>query len=172
MRLGRRELLAGGAALLAATGSTRAGAAQLRAHRLFVIERSKNANVVVYDALTDGHGLNPRRPLDAYWLLHAEAGQRDELSWLEKKLAYGHELQSKVTRDGFDMRLVSFERTLRVRLDGGRPFAWTQVAGRRARLQRVFVQTDEGGVRPSVQWVDVHGLDLKTRSPLSERLQP
>ena len=57
---------------------------------LFVIERSKNANVVSYDAvLTDDGKIKEESPIDAYWLLYAyKNGEREELSAFDKK-AYG-----------------------------------------------------------------------------------
>ena len=57
---------------------------------LFVIERSKNANVVSYDAvLTDDGKIKEESPIDAYWLLYAyKKGEREELSAFDKK-AYG-----------------------------------------------------------------------------------
>ena len=61
---------------------------------LFVIERSKNANVVNYDAvLTDEGKINENKPIDAYWLLYAyKNGEREELSAFDKK-AYGFKVK-------------------------------------------------------------------------------
>ena len=40
---------------------------------LFVIERSKNANVVQYDARLTADGvLDPKEPVKVYWILLAE----------------------------------------------------------------------------------------------------
>jgi hypothetical protein len=65
-------------------------AAQTRTSPLFTIERSKNANVVHYDArLTADGELDPKEPVIAYWIRLAEDGRREELSWIEKKKAYG-----------------------------------------------------------------------------------
>ncbi|TAM47404.1 MAG: DUF4833 domain-containing protein, partial [Acidobacteria bacterium] len=46
-------------------------------NRLFVIERSVNANVVVYDAVRGRDGrLDTADPVTAYWLMNADKGQR------------------------------------------------------------------------------------------------
>ena len=59
-------------------------------HPLFIIERSKNTNVVHYDArLTADGKLDPEEPVIAYYVMLAEDGRRKELSWIEKKMAYG-----------------------------------------------------------------------------------
>ena len=68
--------------------------AQIKTSPLFIIERSKNANVVHYDArLTADGKLDPKDPVIAYWVLSAEDGRREELSWIEKKKAYGFDIK-------------------------------------------------------------------------------
>jgi hypothetical protein len=51
--------------------------AQIKTSPLFIVERSKNANVVHYDArLTADGKLDPKEPVTAYWVLLAEDGRR------------------------------------------------------------------------------------------------
>jgi len=65
-------------------------AAQAKTQPLFIIERSKNANVVHYDARLDADGrLDPKEPVVAYWIMLAEDGRRENLNWIEKRKAYG-----------------------------------------------------------------------------------
>src|SRR5262247_4394987 len=57
---------------------------------LFVIERSKNKNIVVYDANRGPAGeLDASEPVVAYWLLNGEADKREELNRVERERAYG-----------------------------------------------------------------------------------
>ena len=86
---------------------------------LFVIARSCNLNVVVVEALIDAqHPTRLRsKPLDIYWLnLEAKYAQaarrrgslhdRDELSWPERKLAYGAKAKPSKTVPGiFTIRM-------------------------------------------------------------------
>ena len=73
---------------------------------LFVIERSKNANVVKYDAvLTEDGKINAKTPIDAYWLLYAyKNGEREELSAFDKK-AYGFKVEYNKETNNFDFVL-------------------------------------------------------------------
>ena len=73
---------------------------------LFVIERSKNANVVSYDAvLTDDGKIKEESPIDAYWLLYAyKNGEREELSAFDKK-AYGFKVKYNSEKQNFDFVL-------------------------------------------------------------------
>jgi hypothetical protein len=141
--------------------------------RLFCIGRNKNANVVCYDArLQKGRKLYRSHPIDAYWIMRAEDGRREELSWLERKYAYGFTILGDASDSGFRFRLDALpDRTIDVR-HADRTFrAETMVARRRSRLVSVFVQTKEGGVMPKVRYVDLRGIDLETGRQQVERVE-
>jgi len=85
-----------------------AAAAQTKTSPLFIIERSKNANVVHYDArLTADGELDPKEPVIAYWIRLAEDGRREELSWIEKKKTYGFTIKPDQSGKGYKMTLVA-----------------------------------------------------------------
>ena len=75
---------------------------------LFVIERSKNANVVSYDAVLNDDGtIKKENPVDSYWLLYAyKNGEREELSAFDKK-AYGFKAKYNAEKQNFDFVLKS-----------------------------------------------------------------
>lgn len=55
---------------------------------LFVIERSLNANVVLYEAgLRPDGTLDPERPVHVTWRLDAEDGRREGLNLIERMRA-------------------------------------------------------------------------------------
>src|SRR5689334_25158042 len=61
---------------------------------LFYIERSKNANIVKYDARLDSTGqLRAKSPVDVYWLMFATDSSREDLNWVESKFAYGFDVR-------------------------------------------------------------------------------
>ncbi len=154
--------------LLASAAARQANGSQ----RLFVIERSLNANVVVYDAVRGGDGrLDPAHPVSAYWLMKADKGQREELSALERMEAYGFDLAGG-SRGGVTITLKALkDRPIQVRLAGRRAIAVTRIAGREAVLRRVFVQTRVGHAL-DVEYVELFGQDARTRKPVHERLKP
>ncbi len=97
---------------LLAAAAPRSALAAGRQH-LFVIERSQNANTVVYDLRLEANGTPPRKhPIDAYWMRYASSGERMELRWLEKRMAYGVKIKSAVSPAGFDVRLKAFDKRL------------------------------------------------------------
>jgi hypothetical protein len=141
---------------------------------LFVIARSKNANIVRYDArLADDGSLRSDDPIIAYWVLAAEDGRRQPLSWFERRVAYGYSVSDR-RKDGCTLRLSAFEtRPLTVARDPSGQFrVRTVIARRPAILKRVFVVTDEGALIPSVRYLDLEGFDARTAKALVERVEP
>jgi hypothetical protein len=83
-------------------------ASQDKAEHLFLIERSKNRNLVQYDVrLTGNRDLPDSTPVIAYWIL--QDGRREELNSVEKELAYGIASQEKIEKNKFKTHLVAFK---------------------------------------------------------------
>lgn len=137
---------------------------------LFTLARNKNANVVKYAARANKDGrLAAANPIDAYWLMRAEDGRREELTWAERKLAYGFTV-SDITPDGCTLRLSACsERVVHVRVNEGRIQAQLTIAKHPATLQRIFVQADEGLLMPSVRYVELSGVTANGQR-VSERI--
>ena len=151
----------------------RAAEDQLTAHRLFHIERNKNANIVVYDAevLPDGN-LPAKDPVVVYWLKLAEDGARKKLKGIEKRLAYGFEVRSR-----HGNRLV-----LKMKADVGREVlvdrfegiyrAFIVIDERWALLDRIYIFADESGILPSVEYIELFGVDVETGEEVHEKYLP
>jgi len=151
--------------------SVRPGEA-VREVRLFVIERSTNANLVAYDARIGPGGFDTRSPISVYWILHEDGGRREELSALERRLAYGVRV-SHASPDEVVFSLVSLAaRPITVRVESGAPIATVEIDGERARLERVYVQAREGGLLPTVEWVELRGFRVGDGGRATERIFP
>jgi len=167
----RRALLVG-AALSGLGFEARAGVTP--SAPLFVITRSKNANVVHYEARLAASGaLDREQPIGAYWVMRAEDGRREGLTWLEERLAYGWSA-SFDARGELLVRLRAFSgRALCVtRAENGAFCALLRIDGRPAALERIHVASDGGGLTPSVRYVDLFGTTLADRRHISERILP
>lgn len=142
---------------------------QRSATTLFTIARSKNANVVHYVALSDDSGLIRTNPIDAYWLMLAENGRREALSWTERQLAYGFSVSSP-SAERCVLQLTAFkQRPLLVQRQGRTFRATINIAGQAASLKRIFVQASGDGLLASVKYVDLFG-SAADGSALSERV--
>jgi Domain of unknown function (DUF4833) len=142
-------------------------------HPLFRIERSKNKNIVQYDAcLLQNNNISEANPVYAYWVL--ANGQKDELNIVESKQAYGIESKEKLGENKFRIVLAALkDRSLIVQKMKEGFKALTQISGELSILERVYVQSEEQTVGlPKVQHVDLFGRSLRTNKPVKERIIP
>ena len=149
-------------------------AAQIKTSPLFIIERSKNANVVHYDAqLTAGGKLNPKEPVTAYWVLLAEGGRREKLSWVEEEKAYGFTVKPDPSVNGYKMTLVAApDRQITVKKVKNAFRAEAVINGRPAVLEKMYINATDGLTGPKVHYIEVYGKDLKTGEKRREKMVP
>jgi hypothetical protein len=133
--------------------------------------RNTNANVLKYAVRTGKDGrLDGANPIEAYWLMLAENGRREELTWTERRFAYGFST-SNSTDHGCVLRLTACpERELRVRAIDGGYRAEVTIAKQATALKRVFVCAAHG-LFPSVRYVEISGINASGKL-VSERLLP
>ena len=149
-------------------------AAQIKTQTLFIIERSKNANVVHYDArLTADGKLDPKEPVIAYWVLLAEDSRREELSWLEKKKAYGFNIKPDPSVNGYKMTLMAApQQQITVKKTGDAIRAEGVIDGRPAVLEKMYIKASDGLMGPKVQYIELYGKDLQTGENRYEKIVP
>jgi hypothetical protein len=148
--------------------------AQIRTSPLFIIERSKNANVVHYDAQLAADGkLDPKEPVIAYWVRLAEDGRREELSWIQKRVAYGFTIKPDPSVDGYGMTLVAApEKQIIVKKEKKTVRAEAVIDGRPAILEKMYIYASDGLTGPRVRYIDVYGKDLQTGEVRREKMVP
>ncbi len=143
-------------------------------NRLFVIARSKNANLICYDLNYIAPGkLNPENPIHVYWLNQTDRpGTTDELSYIQSKLAYGY-TANPAGANKWEISLVAFpQRKLMLEKNGDGNFqSRITISGHQAILKKIYVQADpENSLK--VLWVDIYGLDIHTGKEVKERIKP
>jgi hypothetical protein len=140
---------------------------------LFTIERSKNANLVVYDArLTASGELDPKNPVVVYWLMNAQKGEREELNRVERNRAYGFDVAPGDEPGTWALTLRGGKnRPFRIAMRGGCPVALDTIGGRPAVLEKLFVK-EKPGLSAQVESVDFFGRDLAEDRPVTETLVP
>ena len=155
-------------AVLAAAVPARAGTLPL-----FIIERSKNANVVHYDAQLGSDGkLDRKEPVVAYWAMLAEDGRREDLNWIEKRKAYGFSVKPAAA-NGFKLTLVAAsERPITVRKQGDAVRAELVIDGRPAVLEKLYINATDRLTGPKVEYIELHGKDLVTAEKRFEKITP
>lgn len=141
---------------------------------LFRIERSKNTNIVYYDVqLTPEGKLDPEKPIVAYWIMHANKGEKEDLNWIEKKMAYGFKVKHDSKGDFWIMDLVAdIQREIKVYKINGKYHAETLIDNRPAFLERIYIKSIEGGINPKVKYMEFFGKCIKTGDNLYEKFIP
>ena len=165
---------------------------QIRAQNpdiLFIIERSKNQNIVVYEAnrmVGDRKRLDSKNPLQVYWLdidpeyvkaarRKGKMHDREELGSIEKRMAYGFSSEGISGNPSvYRIKLVAFpQREITLYLDSqGRAYALMEISGVQSQLKSVYIHSEERRFAlPKVKYIDLEGLDAKGNM-IKERIVP
>ena len=149
-------------------------AAQTGPQPLFKIERSKNANIIQYDAQIGSDGkLLKKEPVIGYWIRLAEQGQVKQLSWVQRKFAFG--FSAKYHRDSdtatIDM-VADIGQPITVKRVEGKYMAVIDFEGQPSQLERIFVQAHGKGISVTVEYVEIFGVDLKSGEPTYGKIIP
>ena len=140
---------------------------------LFVIERSKNANVVSYDAvLTDDGKIKEESPIDAYWLLYAyKNGEREELSAFDKK-AYGFKVKYNSEKQNFDFVLkAAKDKPMTIDLYDGVAKAVIKINNVNCFLDKVYINSTDGAFGiPKVSYYELFGTEVSNGAKQQQKI--
>jgi hypothetical protein len=145
------------------------------AQRLFYLQRTSNTNTIVYDLNLDNNRKpNNAEPIKAYWIRYAENGEKQDLSYIQRKFAYG--LTSKALDNGnYDIRFVSYKKfplTL-MRSAEGKYHIFALIQQKQVMINRIFVKIEGGSFWfPNVVYVEIKGTDPITGREIVERFKP
>jgi hypothetical protein len=139
--------------------------------QLFVIERNKNANLVIYEArLDDAGAFASKDPVVAYWKLNATTGGTESLSMLDKR-AYGFSI--KKDGDHYRMALAPFKnRPILVLKEDKTVRAQMTINGINSWLSKVYVKAKEGTLLPKVEYLEIFGTAVEGGQKTYEKVVP
>lgn len=138
-------------------------------NRLFQFERSKNKNYICYDANVTNGALNMKDPIHAYWILAETDGSVDELSFLQKKLAFGYNVVKKGDNE-VTITLKAYNGLLiRVHQQDNQWIATTTWNGKEIIISKMYAQLRSPNSL-SVEYVDVSGTLATTGETVTERI--
>ncbi|MCC7482318.1 MAG: DUF4833 domain-containing protein [Hyphomicrobiales bacterium] len=144
-------------------------------NQIFFLQRSMNANTIVYAARIDSDGtLDRREPIEVFWRRFNDSGEKLPLTFTERNLAFG--VNTKHLRNENGAYLVTLKayagRSAVLRVVNGAPRLEGKIAGQEARLISAFLHLDESGRIPRVIKVDLRGETLASGQPLIESFIP
>ncbi|KAH7462102.1 uncharacterized protein KRP23_13962 [Phytophthora ramorum] len=141
----------------------------------FIIQRSNNSNTVVYAGCKspDGKSLDAANPIKVFWIMYEKEGSpREDLNMIERNTAYGVTSKPSDVPGEYMAAIASLrDRDCILRLDKhGNVMALTTINGKKNMvLRRVFVQMTTSWGIPTVDYVDIFGVDPNTFEPVYEK---
>jgi len=143
--------------------------------RLFYVQRSANANTIVYEIKLGSNGLpDEEEPVHPYWIRYTEGGKHEDLNYIQRKFAYG--VNSKPLGNGkYDIRFVSYKKFPLTLMKGtdGKYHIFATISQRQFIVNRIFVKIEGGSFWvPNVRFVEFKGTDAATGKEVTERFKP
>jgi Domain of unknown function (DUF4833) len=142
-------------------------------NQLFYIQRSPNANTVIYAAALDRHGdFDPKAPVEAFWRKFNSDGSKQPLNFMERMMAYGVRVDPVRPGQPITFTVAALpDRKLTLAMDAQHhPEALIQIGGHAVKLAYVYLQVVEGGLMPSVPSLDIFGTDTESGKGIHEHL--
>lgn len=143
--------------------------------QLFYLQRDPDENTVVYQLNMAGNEIDVSKPVNVYWIRYAQGGERKELNFIQRSLAYGvsHE---RLDNGDFELRLAAYK-SLPLKLTycekSSRYVVLASINNREAILDRIFVRIQGGGrLNPDITYFELIGSDVSTDAPVSQRIIP
>ena len=82
----------------------------------FYIGKSSNNNVVIYSYNINNGLLDTNNPLSSYWIMRENDNKIEELTFLEKSRAFGHEIiENPLNNDDIPFKIVSVDDIMNIR---------------------------------------------------------
>jgi hypothetical protein len=142
-------------------------------NQLFYVQRSPNANTVVYAAKLDAKGnFDSRNPVDAFWRKFNIDGGKKNLNFIERMMAYGVRVATNKAGQPVTFTIAALpQRKLTLGWDEHhRPQATLAIGNRTVKLAYVYLQVEEGGLMPDVPSLDIVGTDTASGKAIREHL--
>lgn len=138
--------------------------------RLFHISRSLNANIVCYDARIVNGKLDANSPVHVYWHNNTDRpGAEDELSVLQRKMAYGYKVVSR-TANEVEIKLTAYnKRSMKLRKLNGRWACVMKINGKDCILNEIYVKARENNSL-RVEYVLLKGKCIADGTAMKEKI--
>ena len=151
-----------------------AWAETLTSHPLFHIARSKNANIVQYDAQVAADGkLYKKEPVVGYWIRLNEQGQKQELNWIQRTFAFGFDAKPDKNRESALLKMkADVGEDIKIIRVGDQYRATITIDGAPSYFKKMYIDATRKGMSLDVRYVELFGEDMKTGEARYEKLLP
>jgi hypothetical protein len=141
--------------------------------QLFFLQRTPNSNTIVCELNCKDGIVDKENPIHVFWIRYQEGGKKQDLSYIQRKFAYG--VKSKSIGDNkYELNFVSYKKYKMYLMQAAdKQFhVYTTINNKQAILTRIYVEIKGGSFwSPGVEYVEITGIDPATRSQVKERLK-
>ncbi|MEP7143507.1 MAG: DUF4833 domain-containing protein [Ferruginibacter sp.] len=141
--------------------------------QLFYLQRTHNINTIVYELNYKNGVVDAEDPVHEFWIRYQERGQREELSFIQRKFAYGLKTR-KIAENQYELNFVSYKKyKLYLRLGADKKFyIYTNINEKPAILTSIFIKMNGGSFwSPNVEYVEICGIEPNSHSVVKQRLK-
>ncbi len=141
--------------------------------QLFYLQRTSNSNTIVYELNYKDGAIDKENPVQGFWIRYQERGQREELSFIQRKFAYGLKTK-KISENQYEISFVSYKKyKMYLKLGSDNKFyVYTDINHRSAILTSIFIKINGGSFwSPNIEYVEISGIEPNSHSIVKERLK-
>ena len=142
-------------------------------NQLFYLQRTPNTNTIVYELNFVNGKLNEENPIHVFWLRYQDNGQKEELSYIQRKFAYGIKYR-KVNSSQYELTFVSYKKYkmyLQLAADG-KFKVYTNINKKMSVLNKIYLEIHGGAFwTPNIEYVEISGKDPASNEAVKERIK-
>ncbi|WP_051293297.1 DUF4833 domain-containing protein [Olivibacter sitiensis] len=144
-------------------------------NQLFYLQRDPNTNTIVYTLNMKDGELVEKNPVHGYWIRYEDNGERAELSFLQRNMAYG--ISSKKTDNHtYELKLSACKKLpLYLHYEPNKEALVTIKTEEETtiKVDYIFVRIDGGSkLSPNIEYIEVGGINCTTKDYVKHRLNP
>lgn len=141
-------------------------------NQLFYLQRPANTNTIIYELNAENGVPDKKQPIHVYWMLYAKNGEKEALSDIENKYAYGVKVTA-VNDNSFEFYLKAYKKMKLVLREGEdkQYHVYTTTNVKPLLVTRIFIAVKGGSLfKPKIDYVELEGIDTTTGATTTERI--
>jgi phosphatidylglycerophosphate synthase len=141
----------------------------------FYVQRTPNTNTIMYELNMKNGVLNEDHPIHVYWIRYADGGGTQELSYIQRKFAYGVKV-SKVADQKYKLLFAAYDKIpfYLMKSSAGIFHTYVEINDKMIVLKRIYIRIDPGGTfwAPNVKYVEFKGTEVASGKEVTHRINP
>jgi len=148
---------------------------KFNARTQFYVQRTPNTNTIMYELNMKNGVLNDDNPIHVYWIRYTEGAVTQELSFIQRKFAYGVKV-SKIADEKYKLLFAAYDKIpfYLMKSTAGIYHTYVELDGKMMVLNRIYIRIDPGGTfwAPNVKYVEFKVTDVATGKTVIKRINP